>query len=34
MAPGDIAELVRLYHQHFKAGVRYPKDRVVLRVIS
>ena len=34
MAPRDLAELVRLYHQHFGAGVRYPKGRVVLRVIS
>jgi len=34
MAPGDLAELVRLYHQHFGAGVRYPKARVVLRVVS
>ena len=34
MAPRDLAELVRLYHQHFGAGVRYPKGRVLLRVIS
>ena len=34
MAPGDLKELVRLYHQHFGAGVRYGKGRVVLRVIS
>ena len=34
MSPGDLATLVRLYHQHFGAGVRYPKARVVLRVIS
>jgi hypothetical protein len=34
MAPADLADLVRLYHQHFGNGVRYPKDRVVLRVIS
>ena len=24
----------RLYHQHFGAGVRYPKAGVVLRVIN
>jgi hypothetical protein len=34
MSPTDLAQLVRLYHQHFGAGVRYPKSRVVLRVIS
>ena len=34
MSPGDLASLVRLYHQHFGAGVRYPKARVVLRVIN
>ena len=34
MSPKDVAELVRLYHRHFHAGVRYPKGRVVLRVIS
>jgi hypothetical protein len=34
MAPGDLAELTRLYHQHFGAGVRYPKARVALRVVS
>jgi hypothetical protein len=34
MSPGDLADLVRLYHRHFGAGVRYPKDRVVLKVIT
>ena len=34
MAPGDILDLVRLYHQHFGAGTRYPKARVQLHVIS
>ncbi len=34
ISPGDLTELVRLYHQHFGAGVLYPKSRVVLRVIN
>jgi hypothetical protein len=34
MSPTDLAELVRLYHQHFGANVRYPMGRVVLRVIN
>jgi hypothetical protein len=34
LSPADLAELVRLYHRHFGAGVRYPKARVVLRVIA
>jgi hypothetical protein len=34
MSPGDLADLVRLYHRHFGAGVRYPKGRVVLRVVN
>ena len=34
MSPRDLADLVRIYHQHFRAGVRYPKARVELRVIS
>ena len=34
MSPGDLRELVQLYHQHFGAGVRYSKARVVLRVVN
>jgi hypothetical protein len=34
MAPRDLAELVRLYQAHFRAGVRYPTSAVVLRVVS
>ena len=34
MSPGDLAELVQLYHRHFGAGTRYPKARVVLRVVT
>lgn len=34
MAPGDLAQLVALYHQHFRAGVRYEKGQVVLRVVG
>jgi hypothetical protein len=34
MSPTDLADLVRIYHQHFGAGVRYPKARVVLRVVN
>lgn len=32
LAPGDLAQLVALYKRHFRAGVRYSKDQVVLRV--
>jgi hypothetical protein len=34
LSPTHLYELTRLYHQHFSAGVRYSKARVVLRVIS
>jgi hypothetical protein len=34
LAPGDLAQLVALYQRHFRAGVRYAKDQVVLRVIN
>ena len=34
LAPGHLAELVRLYQRHFSAGVRYPTGRVVLRVTN
>jgi hypothetical protein len=34
MAPGDLAELSRHFLQFFRAGVRYPKSRVVVRVVS
>ena len=34
LAPGDLAALVAAYQRHFDAGVRYPADRVVLRVVS
>lgn len=34
MAPGDLAQLTALYHQHFSAGIRYPADRVALVVTS
>ena len=34
MSPDDLADLVRLYHQHFRADVRYPKAPVELRVVS
>ena len=34
LAPAHLAELVALYHRHFAAGVRYPKDQVVLRVVD
>jgi hypothetical protein len=33
MAPGDLAELSRHFLQFFRAGVRYPKSRVVVRVV-
>ncbi len=34
MSPGDLAELVGLFQKHFAAGVRYPSDRVALRVVN
>jgi hypothetical protein len=34
LAPGDLAQLVALYQKRFRAGVRYAKDQVVLRVID
>ncbi len=34
LAPGHLAQLVKLYQRHFVAGVRYPKDQVVLRVVN
>jgi hypothetical protein len=34
LAPGDLAELVRLYQRHFHAGVRYAQSQVVLRVVN
>lgn len=34
MAPGDLAELGRLYSKHFAAGVRHDRSRVVLRVVD
>ena len=34
MSPRDLAELTRLFHRHFAAGIRYPSDRVSLRVVS
>lgn len=34
LAPGHLAELVALYQRHFKPGVRYAKDQVVLRVVN
>jgi hypothetical protein len=34
MSPRDLAELTTLFHRHFAAGVRYPVDQVVLRVVS
>jgi len=34
LAPRDLVELVTLYQRHFSAGVRYPTDRVVLRVVN
>ena len=30
---GDLAELSRHFLQFFKAGVRYPQSRVVVRVV-
>ncbi len=34
MSPRDLAELVRLYQKHFRAGTRYAKSQVVLRVVG
>ncbi len=34
LSPTHLYQLTRLYHQHFSAGVRYSKARVVLRVVS
>jgi hypothetical protein len=34
MSPDDLAELSRHFLQFYKAGVRYPKSRVVVRVIA
>lgn len=34
LAPRDLAELVALYHRHFKAGVRYSRTQVVLEVVN
>ena len=34
LAPGALAQLTAFYHRHFAAGVRYSKDRVVLRVVD
>lgn len=34
MAPGDLAQLTALFRRHFDDGVRYPADRVALRVVS
>jgi len=34
LAPGDLAELVRLYQHHFHANVRYAQSQVVLRVVN
>ena len=34
LSPDDLAELSRHFLQFYKAGVRYPKSRVVVRVVS
>lgn len=34
MAPADLAELGRHFLDFYQAGVRYPKSRVVVRVVS
>jgi hypothetical protein len=34
LAPGDLADLSRHFLQYYKAGVRYPKSRVVVRVVE
>ena len=33
LAPDDLAELGRHFLKYYKAGVRYPKSRVVVRVV-
>jgi hypothetical protein len=34
LSPDDLAELSRHFLQFYKAGVRYPKSRVVVRVVA
>ena len=34
IAPGDLAELTRLYRRHFAGGVRHSTARVALRVVG
>jgi hypothetical protein len=34
LAPADLAQLSRHFLQFYKAGVRYPKSRVVVRVVA
>jgi hypothetical protein len=34
LSPGDLRQLVTLYHRHFSTGVRYAKAQVELRVVS
>lgn len=34
MAPDDLAELSRHFLQFYRAGVRYPESRVVVRVVA
>lgn len=34
LSPRDLAELVTLFQRHFSAGVRYPTDQVVVRVVN
>jgi hypothetical protein len=34
LAPADLADLSRHFLRFFKAGVRYPKSRVVVRVVE
>jgi hypothetical protein len=34
VAPGDLAQLTRLFRRHFAAGVRHPVHRVALRVVG
>jgi hypothetical protein len=34
LSPDDLAELGRHFLQFYKAGVRYPKSRVVVRVVA
>jgi hypothetical protein len=33
LSPGDLADLSRHFLQFYRAGVRYPKSRVVVRVV-